>query len=50
MHFEDPAKHDKIVADHLKLARFIKNFGCNHLKINLGSRRQQGTSADDLST
>ncbi|MCC6590986.1 MAG: sugar phosphate isomerase/epimerase [Bryobacterales bacterium] len=48
MHFEDAAKHDKIVADHLKLARFIKNFGCNHLKINLGPRRPQGTTADDL--
>jgi inosose dehydratase len=48
MHFEDPAKHQKIYEDHLRLARFIKNFGCKHLKINLGPRRPEGTTDDDL--
>ena len=47
-HFEDPAKHDKIYADHLRLVRFIKNFGCTHLKINLGGRRPEGTTREDL--
>ena len=28
--------------------RFIKNFGCTHLKINLGPRRPGGTTDEDL--
>ncbi len=47
-HFEDPSKHDKIYADHLRLVGFIKNFGCTHLKINLGGRRPEGTTPEDL--
>ncbi|MCC6394179.1 MAG: TIM barrel protein [Bryobacterales bacterium] len=47
-HFEDPSKHEKLYADHLRLGRFIKNFGCTHLKINLGPRRPTGTTPDDL--
>ena len=48
MHFEDPAKHAKIVEDHLSLGRFIRHFGCTHLKINLGPRRPDGTTDEDL--
>lgn len=48
MHFEDPSRHEKLIDDHLRLARFIKNFGCTHLKINLGPRRSAGTTDDDL--
>lgn len=48
MHFEDPAKHEKILDDHLRLVRFIKQFGCDHLKINTGQRRKEGTTPDDL--
>jgi inosose dehydratase len=48
MRFEDPSKHAKIIEDHLKLARFNQNFGCNHLKINLGPRRPQGSTDEDL--
>ncbi|MBK7930345.1 MAG: TIM barrel protein [Bryobacterales bacterium] len=48
MHFEDPARHDKLVADHVKLARFIRELGCTHLKINLGPRRPAGTTDEDL--
>jgi len=48
MHFEDPSKHEKLLADHLRLARFIRHFGCTHLKINLGPRRPEGTTAEDL--
>jgi sugar phosphate isomerase/epimerase len=46
--FEDPTKHGKIYEDHLRLVRFIKNFGCKHLKINLGRRRPEGTTDEDL--
>jgi sugar phosphate isomerase/epimerase len=47
-HFEDPAKHPKLIADHLRLGQFIKHFGCRHLKINLGPRRPTGTTSEDL--
>ncbi|MBM3796885.1 MAG: TIM barrel protein [Acidobacteria bacterium] len=48
MHFEDPARHAKLIEDHLKLGRFIRHFGCTHLKINLGPRRPEGTTEADL--
>jgi sugar phosphate isomerase/epimerase len=48
MGFQDPARHEKLIADHVRLARFIKALGCEHLKINLGSRRPDGTTAEDL--
>lgn len=48
MGFEDPSKHDAVVSDHLRLARFVRTFGCDHLKINLGGRRPTGTTAEDL--
>ncbi|MCW5977570.1 MAG: sugar phosphate isomerase/epimerase [Bryobacteraceae bacterium] len=48
MHFEDPAKHAKLIDDHLRLARFIREFDCKHLKINLGPRRPEGTTDEDL--
>jgi sugar phosphate isomerase/epimerase len=46
--FEDPARHEKIYEDHLRLVRFIKRFGCTHLKINMGRRRPEGTTEEDL--
>ena len=48
MHFEDPAKHEKLLDDHMRLVRFIKSFGCTHLKINMGPRRPDGTTEEDL--
>ncbi len=48
MHFEDPARHGKLIEDHVALGRFIRRFGCTHLKINLGPRRAEGTSKQDL--
>ena len=48
MHFEDPARRTKIVDDHLRLVRFIRQFGCDHLKINSGPRRPTGTTDADL--
>ncbi len=48
MHFEDPAKHPKVIEDHMRLIRFIKKLGCRHLKINMGPRRPTGTTDEDL--
>ena len=48
MHFEDPARHPKILEDHMRLVRFIKKLGCRHLKINTGPRRPAGTTDEDL--
>src|SRR6266540_4004668 len=48
MRFEDPSKHLKVIEDHMRLLRFIKRLGCEHLKINLGSRRPTGTTDEDL--
>ncbi len=48
VHFEDPARHEKLLADHMRLGRFIRYFGCNHMKINLGPRRPTATTAEDL--
>src|SRR5436309_5908605 len=50
MLFEDAARRQKILDDHLRLVRFIKLFGCDHLKINTGPRRSEGTTAADLKT
>lgn len=48
MAFEDPSKHARVLRDHLRLARFVREFGCTHLKINLGGRRPTGTTDEDL--
>src|SRR5581483_5180452 len=47
-HFEDPARHSRLLDDHVRLVRFIKQFGCDHLKINTGARRPEGTTREDL--
>jgi inosose dehydratase len=46
--FQDPSKHSKLLEDHVKLGKFIRHFGCGHLKINLGPRRPTGTTLEDL--
>jgi inosose dehydratase len=48
MHFEDASKHAKIIEDHLRLGRLIHALGCTHMKINLGPRRPEGTTDEDL--
>ncbi|MDQ6698829.1 MAG: sugar phosphate isomerase/epimerase [Acidobacteriota bacterium] len=48
MHFEDAAQHPNIVAEHMRLVRFIRALGCDHLKINTGPRRATGTTDEDL--
>ena len=48
MAFEDASKRDQIIEEHMRLVRFIKSFGCDHLKINTGRRRPEGTTPEDL--
>ena len=48
MNFEDASRRDKIIEEHMGLVRFIKGFGCDHLKINTGRRRPEGTTKEDL--
>ena len=48
MHFEDPAKRQQILSEHTRLARFVRQLGGNHLKINSGPRRPTGTTGEDL--
>jgi len=48
MHFEDPAKHAQILAEHARLARFVQALGCTHLKCNAGPRKPGGTPLEDL--
>jgi inosose dehydratase len=47
--FIDPSKREETVSDHLAFCRdFLKVFGCTHFKINMGSRPENGTTADDI--
>ena len=46
--FQDPSKHARLLEDHVKLGKFIRHFGCRHLKINLGPRRPTGTTPEEL--
>jgi inosose dehydratase len=48
MQFEDSALADRIIEEHVRLVRWIKGFGCDHLKINTGQRRPDGTTEADL--
>ncbi len=48
MQFEDPAVASQLIDEHVKLVRWIKGFGCTHLKINTGQRRPEGTSRQDM--
>ena len=48
MNFVDPQRASKLLEDHMRLVRFIKPFGCKHLKINTGWRSRSGTTDEDL--
>jgi sugar phosphate isomerase/epimerase len=49
MAFIDRSKRRETIADHVAFCRdFLKIFGCTHFKINMGSRPQNGTTADDI--
>ena len=47
-HFEDPARRQAVIENHLGVVRFSKKFGADHQKTNLGSRRPEGTTEEDL--
>lgn len=47
-HFEDPARRQAVIENHLGVVRFSKKFGAVHQKTNLGSRRPEGTTEEDL--
>jgi inosose dehydratase len=47
-HFEDPAARQAVIENHLGVVRFSKKFGCDHQKTNLGARRPEGTTQEDL--
>ncbi len=47
--FEDASQAAASIEEHVKLVRWIKqHFGCDHLKINTGRRRPEGTPKEDL--
>jgi sugar phosphate isomerase/epimerase len=48
MQFEDSAIASQLIDEHMKLVRWIQWFGCDHLKINTGRRRPEGTTRADL--
>lgn len=47
-HFEDPAHRQAVIENHLAVVRFSKKFGCDHQKTNMGRRRPEGTTEEDL--
>ena len=47
-HFEDPAQRQAVIDNHLGVVRFSKKFGCDHQKTNLGVRRPEGATPEDL--
>ncbi|MGA2117898.1 MAG: sugar phosphate isomerase/epimerase [Bryobacteraceae bacterium] len=47
-HFENPAARQAVIENHLGVVRFSRKFGCDHQKTNLGSRRPEGTTQEDL--
>ena len=46
--FEDPAARQAVIENHMGVVRFSKKFGCDHQKTNLGPRRPEGTTQEDL--
>jgi inosose dehydratase len=46
MRFQDPAAREEVIADHMRLVRFIKALGCDHLKINCGAPNPGGNTEE----
>jgi len=44
--FQDPAQRKQVVGDHMRLVRFIKKLGCDHLKINCGRANPGGNTPE----
>jgi inosose dehydratase len=47
-HFEDPARRQAVIENHMGVVRFSRKFGADHQKTNLGARRPGGTTEEDL--
>jgi len=45
--FVNPSLRDGVIEDHMKLVRFIRWFGCDHLKINIGGKHAPGDRTAD---
>lgn len=49
MEFIDRSKRAETIADHVTFCRdFLEVFGCTHYKINMGSRLDHATTADEI--
>ena len=46
MGFQDPAARAEVIADHMRLVRFLKALGCDHLKINCGAPNPGGNTEE----
>lgn len=46
--FHDPAQRQAVIDNHFNMTRFSRRFGCMTQKTNLGSRRPEGTTREDL--
>ncbi len=46
MRFQDPRERKNVIADHMRLVRFIHALGCDHLKINCGPANPGGNTDD----
>jgi inosose dehydratase len=44
--FQDPRQHNAVIDDHMRLVRFIKKLGCDHLKINCGRANPGGNTPE----
>src|SRR5437879_10347751 len=48
MAFEDPSKRKKLLDDHMRLVRLLKQLGGDHLPLHTNGRRPTGTTSEDL--
>jgi inosose dehydratase len=46
MRFQDPSARKEVVEDHMRLVKFIKALGCDHLKINCGAPNPGGNTEE----
>ena len=44
--FQKPDQRRQVIDDHLRLVRFIKKLGCDHLKINCGAENPGGNTPE----
>lgn len=45
--FVDPGQRTAVIEDHMRLARFVKWFRCDHMKINIGGKHAPGDRTAD---